>query len=99
MSPSDFVFCVDINDPDSPAFCITSKAYWDENECICDGQEDHDIEECLPPKFGNLAEGQWEYYGKPEDGKQALLDAGFVYCDPLDDFINGYEARRKATYG
>lgn len=93
MKASDFVFCVDlVNDPDSHAFCITSAEYFEENGCICDGQEDDDIENLLPPRFGNLAEGQWEYYGGTwEQGKQKLLDAGFVYNDELHKFINHYD--------
>ena len=103
MKASDFVFCADIANSyegEGVVFCITSAEYFKENGCICDGQEDHDIEEVLPPRFGNVAEGQWEYYGGTwEEGKQKLLDAGFVYNDELDDFINHYEERRKAEYG
>lgn len=101
MKASDFVFCVDItNDPDCPSFCVTSAEYFKENGCLCDGQEDEQIEEVLPPRFGNLMEACWEYYGGTwEQGKQAMLDAGFVYNDELHDFINNYEARHQAEYG
>jgi hypothetical protein len=92
MKASDFVFCVDItNDPDCPSFCITSQEYWNENECICDGQEDEEIEKHLPDRFHNLMEGTWEYAGSSwQEGKQKLLDAGFVYNDALHEFINNY---------
>lgn len=97
MKASDFVFCVDIsNDPDYPCFPITSAEYWKENECICDGQEDEDIESVLPDGFHNLMEGTWEYNGSWQEGKQKLLDAGFVYNDALDDFINNYDSRLKS---
>lgn len=98
MKASDYVFCVDTShEEDGVAFCITSAAYFEENGCLCDGQEDADIDEVLPPKFANLMEGSWEYYGESwQEGKQKLLDAGFVYSDELDDFINGYEERLKA---
>src|SRR5574338_876789 len=100
MKASDFVFCVDTahaEDGDGVAFCVTSAAYFEENGCLCDGQEDSDIEELLPPNFHNLMEASWEYSGGSwEEGKQKMLDAVFVYSDELDDFINGYEERLKA---
>lgn len=97
MKASDFVFCADTShEEDGVCFCITSAAYFEENGCISDGQEDADIEEVLPPRFGNVAEGQYEYYaGTWQEGKQKLIEAGFVYNDELDDFINGYEDRLK----
>lgn len=99
MKASDFVFCVDLsNDPDYPSFPITSAAYWEENECICDGQEDEDIEKVLPDGFHNVMEGTYEYNGDWQEGKQKLLDAGFVFNEVLDDWINHYEERRKAKY-
>jgi len=94
MKASDFVFCVDlVNDPDYPSFCITSQKYWDENGCLNDGGDDNDVEEFLPDHFHNLMEGCWEYAGGTwEQGKQALLAAGFVHNDGLDQFINRYES-------
>lgn len=97
MKASDFVFCVNNSEGDEYiTFPITSTEYWNENGCICDGQEDHDVRELLPDGFSNSMEGTWEYNGAAEEGKQKLLDAGFVHSDALDDFINNYDARLKA---
>lgn len=94
MKASDFVFCVDLTDPEFQAFPITSSKYFEENGCVCDGQEDEEISNLLPSGFENLMEGHWEYiYGTLEQGKQALLDAGFVYNDDLHEFINNYDPK------
>ena len=97
MKASDFVFCVNTSEgEDYITFPITSLEYWNENGCICDGQEDDDVRELLPRGFSNTMEGTWEYNGDWTEGKQKMLNAGFVYSDAVDDFINNYEKRLKA---
>lgn len=87
MQPSDYLFCIDdTNDPGNDVFCFTSKEYWDENDVLDDCLSEID---CLPPKFHNLMEAMWEYAGaSTEEGKQNLLDAGFVFSSEMDSFIN-----------
>lgn len=93
MQPSDYLFCIDLSDPDYPNFCLTSKEYWDERGTLDDCLDEV---EGLPDGFSNSMEAMWEYYaGSTEEGKQKLLDAGFVYSDEMDDFINGYAERLK----
>lgn len=86
MKPSDFLFCVDTsNDPDYPSFCLTSKEYWDEEGHLDDCLSEI---ECLPDGFHNAMEACWEYVGPVEEGKQKLLDAGFVHSPEMDSYIN-----------
>lgn len=96
MKTSDFYFCVDNTDPNNHGqFCLTSIEYWNENECLDDCLSEIECLDDSELPFGNTQEACWEYYNKKltgaaltEVGKQALLDAGFVYSDKMHDFIN-----------
>lgn len=84
MKPSDYLFCMDYSD-EEVVFCFTSKEYWDEYQTLddCLGSI-----KCLPPKFHNTAEACWGYLGTVEQGKNALLEAGFIYSPDMDILIN-----------
>lgn len=85
LKPADFIFIIDKENPDEHMFCFTEKKYWDENECLDDGEEAEVIEALLPPKFHNAMENSYHYYGENEVGYKKLIAAGFIHMpNPWD---------------
>jgi len=86
LKPSEYFYCVDeVNDPENPSFCLTSKAYWDKYGHLDDCLSEIDA---LPDGFYNLMEACWEYDGSIEEGKAALHRAGFVFSQEMHNYIN-----------
>ena len=90
MKSSDFLFCVSEEDG---SFCLTSKEYWEAEGVLDDCLAEID---CLPEGFHNLMEATWEYYDPSitdlgelvQVGKKKLLEAGFVWSEDMNQFLN-----------
>lgn len=90
MNPSDFLFCVEECEG---SFCLTSKEYWEDEGHLDDCLSEID---CLPEGFANLMESTWEYYDPNitdpaklvQEGKRKLLEAGFVWSEEMNQYIN-----------
>ena len=80
--PSDFYFAVDrAKDPqdewDIDTIVITTKAYYDKTGYWCDNDR-MKIGTVLPNGFCDIMESVYEYDGNIEEGRQVLLNAGFI---------------------
>ena len=74
-------FWHDGTSPDGPLFIVTSQKFFDKNQCLDDSGKE---EKHVPEGFYRLAESVYEYVGKLEDGKAALLAAGHVEKNMLN---------------
>ena len=74
---SKYYFAIETpNQPDSEAFWIVEQEFYDETGELDDSSDT--IEDDLPDGFYRLAEAVYEYEGKPAEGRDKLLAAGFI---------------------
>jgi hypothetical protein len=57
-------------------YTIVPKKYWDKNKRLLD--ENQIAADLLPNGFFELSEGMYEYDGKSNEGKELLINAGFI---------------------
>lgn len=83
-SGSDWLFRVDEEeyDGDPTIFWIVHREYWQQNKHLDDCHIERFVEHLLPKGFGEALESGFEYcIGSAEEGRKALLDAGFQLLD------------------
>lgn len=77
------------NDPGSEesidSFVIVSKEFWDEHGHLDDSVSEQ-LEGILPANFYELCEAVYEFDGSVEEGRQALLELGFIEKTLTDTF-------------